>query len=295
MKQTLLTLGLCIVGGAAFSQQQPDSLHIVLHENQNGTLRVLDTIVPLAQQQALFTWMEANGWDAPPPPPPPGAGMPFEHVIVIEGDSGERTKHGERHVMIMDGPCDSLRPPLPPGAQLHIEGPAPRDPAGNVLIARTPMPPPPPGTEVDVNTVEKDTVINGVTHKMIIRTERIILPEGVIGLPAPPLPPKVPGAPQPPTPPQGKQKQPAEHQKQLSVYPNPSSDVITVEFDVKANEKTALRVVDMNGKQVYTEKIVDGNGKHIIREINLGGNAKGTYTVEVESAGKVMVQKIVLQ
>jgi hypothetical protein len=293
MKQTFLTLGLCIIGGAAFSQHQPDSLRIVLHENQNGTLRVLDTIVPLSQQQALFTWMEANGWDTPPPPPPPGSHMPLEHVVIIDSDSGE-LHHGERHVMIMHGPCDSLRPPLPPhppGAHVRIaHRPAPRDANGDVIIMRTPMPPTAPGTEVDVTTVEKDTVINGVTHKMIIRTERIILPEGVNALPAPPMPPKAPG-----TPAQMKQPQPAEHQKQLSVYPNPSTDMITVEFDVKPKEKTTLRVLDMNGKQVYTETIVDEAGKHVVREINLGGNAKGSYTVEVESAGKVIVQKVVLQ
>ncbi len=297
MKNTFLAIGVCIVGTVFAQQNQPDSLHVVLRENQNGIVRTLDTIVPLSQQQSLFLWMEANGWDAPPPPPPvPGQPMMFEHEIVIDGDSGF-SPEGNQRVMIIHMDGDSgMMPPMPPmppgqcrkvvmmdGAQMSAPG------EGDVVFMRHPMPPNPP-CGVLVEITEKDTVINGETHKMIIRTERMILP---LEPPAPPLPPN---APVPPTPPaDGKTTAPVNGKRDLVVYPNPTSEIISVEFDVAAKEKTTLRIIDMNGKIIYNEEIIDEHGKHIYREINLSGKGKGTYTVEVKSAKKVIAETIILQ
>ncbi len=306
MKHTLFLLGCCIFGSTAFAQNQPDSIHLVLHENQNGTLRTLDTIVPISQQQSLFAWMEANGWDAPPPPPPPGSPMIFEQEIVIDGDSSS-APHGQRVIMIQkEGEAGEKAmpaippvppvPPLPPGAPVPPMPPMPpgqckmvimnpdsyreeKDPQGNVVYMRHPMPPPAPG-DVTMEVTEKDTVINGETRKMIIRTERIILP-------AHPRVPATPGS--------EKKPKPANGKRDLVVYPNPTSAIISVEFDVAAKEKTTLQVVDMNGKVVYTEEIVDEQGKHIYREINLSGKGKGAYTVEVKSATKVIAERVILQ
>lgn len=289
MKQTFFALGFCIIAGPAFTQNQPgnpqpDSIHVVLHENQNGTILTLDTIVPVSQQQSLFTWMEANGWQAPPPPPPPGHPHSIEHVIVMEGDSG--LPHGQRHVMIVKGSCDSM----PQGAHMRMKHPGQ---PGEMIVIHPPMPPHPPGSQVAVDVEHKDTIIDGKQHKMIVRTERIILPEGVT---APPAPPVAPMPPTPGTPPQGDRKPaPAEHQKQLVVFPNPSTGVINVEFDVNPREKTTLRVLDMNGKVVYTEEITMSGSKHVKREINLGAQGKGTYTVEVKSSKQVMTERVIIQ
>jgi hypothetical protein len=291
MKKIYLALGICTAVTSFAQQNQPDSIHIVLHENQNGNIRVLDTIVPLGQEQALFTWMQTNGWEAPPPPPSNGEPMMFEHEIVINGDS--MPANGQRMVFVtIEGDSMLLPPPppMPPGApgdrrQMVVIGddemPAPGE--GNVMIMRHPMPPP-PGCDVTVNVTEKDTIINGETRKMIIKTERVILPKN------PPVPPT------PPTPPaNGKNSAPGEMKRDLVAYPNPTNGMISVEFDVAPKEKTTLRVLDMNGKVVYSEEIADEQGKHIYREINLSGKGKGSYTVEVKSAKKVIAEKVILQ
>lgn len=255
MNTKLLILGIStLIGSKAFAQNQPDSIHIELHENKNGTIRILDTIVPISQQQSLFIWMEANGWEAPPPPPLGGpAPAEFEHVIIIEGDSGNHPQ-GERRMIIIE------------------------DDGGGEKVGRHPMPPPPPGSSVEVTMTEKDTVINGKTQKMIIRTEKIILP------PNPPIPPSPDRKPE-----NGGQK------KELAVYPNPSTSVINVEFDIVAKEKTTLRVLDSNGKIVYSEVIVEDQSRHMKKEINLAGKSKGAYTVEVESKNKIVAERVILQ
>jgi hypothetical protein len=304
MKKTILAIGICIAGTAFAQQNEPDSIHVVLLQNENGTTRVLDTIVPLAQQQQLFTWMEQNGWDAPPPPTPPnGEPLPvFEHEIIIEGDPGsqERTmfvtsegdtmypKHPQMMMIRMEGDSGMMppHPPMPPGQcrkVVMVDGEQMGAPGeGDVVFMRHPAPPPVPGSEIQVNVTQKDTVINGETRKMIIKTERIVMP------PAPPTPPTPPAAP-------NKASTPANEKRDLVVYPNPTSEIISVEFDVAPKEKTTLRVADMNGKVVYTEEITDEQGKHIYREINLSGKGKGTYTVEVKSAKKVIAEKVILQ
>lgn len=329
MKQILFALGICIAAGVCAQQNQPDSLHVVLRENQNGTMRTLDTIVPLSQQQQLFAWMKANGWEAPPPPPPHPAAphdgpMQFERRVVIEGDAAANKQdmvfvtsdgdtihrsHCKMMVIHMDGDSADLAalpplppvppvpplPPLPPLGELSPLAPLPPLPpmegmkvivmndSGVVTENIMMMPPMPPGAggNVLVEVTEKDTVIDGEMRKMIIRTERIILP------PPPPAPPTTPQAP--------KQQAGTPSKQKLLVYPNPSGGLISVEFDVNAKEKTVLRVLDMNGKVVYTEEIVDENGKHVYREINLSDKGKGTYTVEVRSGKKAIVEKVILQ
>lgn len=294
MKKTIITLGLLITVSAVFAQNQPDSIHIVVHQNVHGNERNLDTIVPISQQQALFTWMQAHGWDAPPPPPappaPPAPGAPrhFEQEIIIEGDSALVPGGNHRMIFVeIDGDSMTMPPP-PSGCHMRTAGEQGKE--GDVMIMRAPMLPPPPGSTVEVNVQHKDTIIDGKKRTMIMRTEKIILPEGVQPPPAPPAPPKAPTAPQAP-----KQPMPGEHQKQLVVYPNPTTSVLNVEFDVNANEKTTLRVLDANGKVVYEEAIKESESKHVKREIDLGGKSKGTYTVEVKSDKRMIAETVIVQ
>jgi hypothetical protein len=275
-RKTIITAALLSMAAVAFAQNQPDSIHLVIHENQNGTERVLDTIVPISQQQSLFLWMEQNGFQTPPPPPPPGSGpMTMEHVIVIEDDSASK---GERKVIVMMG--DSTMPPPPPGThppqRVMIMQKGPGDP-------NHPMPPMPPGaphpkgSQVTVDIQERDTVINGEKRKVIVKKETIILPAG-----APPAPPKASGA-------------KPELQRKLVVYPNPSNAIINVEFDVEAKKKTILTVRDAAGKTVYSEKITMDNAQHVKREINLTDKGKGTFVVEVSSGDMVIAEKVIIQ
>ena len=80
----------------------------------------------------------------------------------------------------------------------------------------------------------------------------------------------------------------------LSVYPNPTSDVLKIEVtDVKAFEAYRYRILDAVGKEVYNELV-----KNPITEIPMKSlGATGIYLFEVLDANKLSVQsnQIILQ
>ena len=80
----------------------------------------------------------------------------------------------------------------------------------------------------------------------------------------------------------------------MSVYPNPTSDVLHIEIgDAKALEGYRYRILDALGKEVYNELV-----KNAITEIPLKTlGAAGMYQLEVLDANKTSIQtnKIVLQ
>jgi hypothetical protein len=273
MKNKIITAIALLMGGTAvYAQTQTDSVRIVIHQDINGTIHHLDTAVAHSQQQQLFQWMEQQGYELPAAPPPPPGEDPTIVMIVLDdstitGPNNVRTHHlyhdsiagpnGKKVMVITDG---HPLPPPPPGGKV-------------------PPVPPCPSAPVKVEMIEKDTIINGQKHKMIVRTETIVIDEKA---PLPPSPPKAPA----------KQSSP---ESGLTVFPNPTTSTIHVEFDVKAKSKTEISVTDASGKSIYAEQIVEDQDKHCVRDINVNGKAKGTYTVVVTDGKRKEVSKVVVQ
>jgi Mg-chelatase subunit ChlD len=82
--------------------------------------------------------------------------------------------------------------------------------------------------------------------------------------------------------------------KIVSVFPNPSSGPVTINYAASA-EITGLRLSVMNdsGKEVYTQ-LLESNTQ--AAEIDLGGEASGMYLVQLQSASAVSgAERIVIQ
>ncbi len=64
------------------------------------------------------------------------------------------------------------------------------------------------------------------------------------------------------------------------IYPNPVKDKLHININCRKNETFSIRIVDMNGRQVYTEKITSlaNNFNHYI---NVGKLAMGIYTIQL--------------
>jgi hypothetical protein len=89
-----------------------------------------------------------------------------------------------------------------------------------------------------------------------------------------------------------KEVYPEEKNNQLSIYPNPASDMLFIE---SAAEMGSVRVFDNHGGQVVGwsgGQVVKGYGGKV--EIPVSGLAPGLYLVRVETGGSVVGRKIVV-
>ena len=81
---------------------------------------------------------------------------------------------------------------------------------------------------------------------------------------------------------------------EFSVYPNPTSGYLNIEFTSTKLADYAVKVISYNGAQVYIDELRRFNGDYK-NTIDLSSFAKGTYLVEIGYEGHMIYRKIVLQ
>jgi len=81
---------------------------------------------------------------------------------------------------------------------------------------------------------------------------------------------------------------------EFSVYPNPSNGLININFNSISSESINIRITDVSGKVVYSEKDVLVNSK-LKKQINLRNSAKGVYSIFVEGEGYVLDKKVIIK
>ena len=81
---------------------------------------------------------------------------------------------------------------------------------------------------------------------------------------------------------------------QLSVYPNPAHDVITVSIVVKEESALTLQLTDITGRIVLSENQTATDGINSY-EMDLKGFAKGVYMLSVQSGSKTFKTKVVVE
>ena len=77
-------------------------------------------------------------------------------------------------------------------------------------------------------------------------------------------------------------------QTNVSIYPNPFNDVLTIE--TSGNGVQSVKIMNVLGETVYQMEIVNPK-----TEINMNGLAKGVYIVEMKSATETVNKKVVKQ
>ena len=68
----------------------------------------------------------------------------------------------------------------------------------------------------------------------------------------------------------------------ISLYPNPTDDELTVEFDLTAAEALDVMVFDVNGRVVLTDRISANTGR-VLWSTDVSTLAKGAYSLELSS------------
>lgn len=79
----------------------------------------------------------------------------------------------------------------------------------------------------------------------------------------------------------------------VTVYPNPATDFITLKFNTEKAENVAVNVVDVTGKLVYSEQINHAGGD-FQRQFNISNLSKGFYIMNLETSKGKTVRKFIV-
>lgn len=273
---------------AAHAQQHnaPDSLHIRLMTNKNGTVMNLDTTVARAQQQQLMSWLSSQGIEMPPLPDslpglPPMIALNDSIVRVVEFNNSAFPP--DVKIMTIDAQGAPGLPPLPEMPPMpEMQNITIRiDSAGEVITCHPvpgpdgklpplpPMPPAPNGMPCKVLVMNTDSAGQTIIKQVIIQGEMK----------------------DPATPNSGRKE--ASSTNTMEVYPNPSNGRITLAFDLPGKAKTDISITDMNGRIVYEEQLGENVGAYK-KEIAINGG-KGTYLVRVQKGDQVLMKQVIVQ
>jgi len=80
----------------------------------------------------------------------------------------------------------------------------------------------------------------------------------------------------------------------MNIYPNPSTESITLNLNLKSPQQITIEITDLTGKLIRSRNVGTLQGESI-QTINVSGIAKGTYTVRVVGERGIEVRKIILE
>lgn len=78
----------------------------------------------------------------------------------------------------------------------------------------------------------------------------------------------------------------------ITVFPNPTNDLLTLNFSNEYNKPINCRLIDLSGKIVYKETFYSGNGVHKISMKNI---SSGIYLLEIEVGVEKLSRKIIVE
>lgn len=81
--------------------------------------------------------------------------------------------------------------------------------------------------------------------------------------------------------------------RSLSIFPNPSSGIVTVEFDLESSQDVRIVILNSLGQPVETENA--GSVSSYTGQLDLSHLSKGMYIISIQSGSDIINRRIVLQ
>ncbi|TAE74678.1 MAG: T9SS C-terminal target domain-containing protein [Bacteroidetes bacterium] len=78
-----------------------------------------------------------------------------------------------------------------------------------------------------------------------------------------------------------------------NVYPNPFQENINVEFDMAENQNYQISIVDMQGKNVFTDTKNTGNTSYQKLSFDLSHLSQGNYIIKISNGKNMVAEKII--
>ena len=82
--------------------------------------------------------------------------------------------------------------------------------------------------------------------------------------------------------------------KEVSIYPNPSDGVFTIQLNQTEKVKTLIKISDAQGKLVFKDNLGKFSGEYR-EEVDLKKYGAGTYIINIEQGDKVITEKVVVK
>lgn len=79
----------------------------------------------------------------------------------------------------------------------------------------------------------------------------------------------------------------------LSVYPNPANESLSINFNLNASSNVAVNLIDLNGKVVFS-KTISGKILKYQDTLSLSEFANGIYTLQISTANGISTEKVVI-
>lgn len=80
----------------------------------------------------------------------------------------------------------------------------------------------------------------------------------------------------------------------FAVGPNPNSGMFNLSFDIPTEGRTQLRVVDLNGQEIYTEDLGNFRGEYN-KDFDISNFSKGVYFLEITQGDRAYTKKVITQ
>ncbi len=86
----------------------------------------------------------------------------------------------------------------------------------------------------------------------------------------------------------------SENKVEVGLYPNPAEDILVIEFEADGSEKTAIEILDVNGKVVLKKVLgkVDGRVKEAI---DISEQSPGVYLVKIKQGKSFTTEKLIIR
>ena len=86
---------------------------------------------------------------------------------------------------------------------------------------------------------------------------------------------------------------PSESNLSLEIYPNPTKNQTTINFEIEKPSQVSINVLDVLGRSVYNSNTTLGKGKHLVI-LNVENYDAGIYYINTQIAGKFFNNKLLV-
>ena len=82
-------------------------------------------------------------------------------------------------------------------------------------------------------------------------------------------------------------------QTELSLYPNPTRDMLNMAFETEEEISTNWKIFDLKGQVVMQQAIVATEGKNVLN-LNVSNLSKGLYIVQIPLSNQILSEKLII-